>query len=228
MKKILLGAMIAVIVLSAVPGRVYASEPAGDIASAAAAGSAAEVEPVPTTVYRVDELGIEMAVPNDTVVFTRHMEENDPALTALGTTLDAVQTYMEDNYIYLNFSTPDFSQEIVVKKLQDGFEDFEFAVEDKDDLDKVMTQTYAEQGLILGNTEMYVHPQTVFYKGDYENTNYDPPFYWTHYVTIKNGYEIAVYLFSYTKKPLTEEQHAWLRAAVDSIKFDEVPATAVK
>jgi len=73
--------------------------------------------------YVLDELGMSMAIPDEFVVFTRDIDDNDPNLTEYGLTKDYMETLMLNGNIYLNAWDSTVNHEIVVTMIDSQFED---------------------------------------------------------------------------------------------------------
>lgn len=77
MKKILPALLLILFFLPVLSSRVYAE--------------------TGTTGYRFEEIGMELEVPNDMIVLTRDLDEDDPVLAEYGIPYDTAKAFFEDN-----------------------------------------------------------------------------------------------------------------------------------
>lgn len=180
-----------------------------------------------TTDYRFEEIGMELEVPNDMIVLTRDLDEDDPVLAEYGIPYDTAKALFEDNDFYLLAVPADFQSEIKVTISDSDFpEGYQINDLSAPALIPRVTELYPSMGLILDNAELYDHTQTTFLNIDYHKPDTDPVQHGTQYLTVQCDKVIGVSLTSYNKE-VTDEQRAMIREMVDSIHFDTIPDTQV-
>ena len=114
-------------------------------------------------VYTIEELGLEVSLPEDYCVFTRDMPEDDVLFTRFGVTQGQMQSHLEEWDYYLMCTDIDWTVRLylVVEPVDD--EDFH-SISDQD-LEKVKegsVQELERQGATVLSAEIYEHPQTRF------------------------------------------------------------------
>lgn len=116
-------------------------------------------------VWTLDELGLSLELPENYVVFTRNIKENDPNLAEYGLAKKAMDNIMRSGNIYLNAWDEDVSHEIVVTMIESSFPDFS-GLSDTALLALVsMTvEPYEAAGATVNGYEIYQHDQTKFIK----------------------------------------------------------------
>ncbi len=116
-------------------------------------------------VWTLDELGLSLELPENYVVFTRDIRENDPNLAEYGLTKKDMDNVMRSGNIYLNAWDEDVSHEIVVTMIESSFPDFS-GLSDTALLALVSltVEPYEAAGATLNGYEIYQHDQTKFIK----------------------------------------------------------------
>lgn len=65
-------------------------------------------------IHMIPEMELSLAIPSECLIFTRHMDQDDPLLSDYGFSLDGLMEELVAGNIYLNAVAPDGNEEIVV------------------------------------------------------------------------------------------------------------------
>jgi hypothetical protein len=188
---------------------------------------------------RIDEYGItaDFPAPDGWYLFQRGMDENDPAFAAYGLTKEQVDEGFEKNGIYYNSASPDKTREytmnIEVTDKTESIHNYNILVEDK--FEKMVKNLVGNKRIkSAGLTYTYYEiikgePATwVYYEGRLEtNVKGQDPYTANliDYNTVVNG--VCVHLTFHSTEEITDAEKAALRAAVDSVKWDEIVAREI-
>jgi len=176
--------------------------------------------------YVLDELGMSMAIPDEFVVFTRDIDDNDPNLTEYGLTKDYMETLMLNGNIYLNAWDSTVNHEIVVTMIDSQFEDYNLF---SDTMLTTMTSSFAEEykaiGITVLDTDIYQHEQAKFYKVYISQPNNGVNVYGLQYHTVYDGKAINITMHSYNGV-IDENDEAILKRIVDDTHFTAPPQKA--
>lgn len=188
------------------------------LALLAAPGVAAEG----TTTYPLEELGLQIEVPEDMYVLTRDSVSDEQAFREQGADIAADQQSMVANNAYLNAFSKDFGTELVLIMLEDDatrqagdFSDYGDA--ELAQAGALLAADYEAQGVDTRYDTTYRAGPATYIVLELEIP--DSYVYGRQYCTDINGREISLTLWSYTGG-LTDAQRELQTAAVDSIKFD--------
>ena len=189
---------------------------------------------------RIDEYGItaDFPAPDGWYLFQRGMDENDPAFQAYGLTKEQVDEGFEKNGIYYNSASPDKTREytlnIEVTGKTESIHNYNLLVEEK--FEKMVKNLVGNKRIkSAGLTYTYYEiikgePATwVYYEGRLEtNVKGQDPYTANliDYNTVVNG--VCIHLTFHSTEEITDAEKAALRAAVDSVKWDEIVARELK
>lgn len=177
-------------------------------------------------IYKLDELGMSIELPQDYVVFTRDIKSNDPNLSAYGLTRDELYSLMVDGCIYLNAWDKDLNYEIVVTMTDSPVEDFNlFSDTALTDMASSLKEEYQNYGITYIKSELYQHSQAKFVKIYISQQSNGSTVYGLEYSTVYNSQAINITLQSYSGK-INSDKEAILKKIVDSVCFDTAPSVA--
>lgn len=172
-------------------------------------------------IFRIPELGLEVAIPSEFYVITRETPDDDPVFDALGLTKPELMDHFEANVIYLNAFPADSYEELVVTMSEGSMTDFnQLGDAALKTFASSFEELYAEYNADITSYEIYQHAQAKFIKLYYTDTA--NAVWGLQYYTTYNTKAINFTLHSYEGE-VTAEQEARIKAIVDSIHFDTEP-----
>lgn len=167
---------------------------------------------------------MEITLPDDCEVLTRETAAN--GTSSYGMDGEILFQYMQEDNLYLAVWQPESETSILVTMTES--EDFS-AIDMNgwnDALLKLLGDAVntmsGQNGVVYGETEIYRHAQTRFLRTLCESYDEQGTLYGFDYYTFLNGQCIHVTLLR--DEEIGPENKAMLRQAVDSIRFDHVPA----
>ena len=171
------------------------------------------------TEYRIDEIGLTVEIPNEFTVFTREMDENDPALPKYGFTKDYVLSSFQEDNIYLSAFNESGGRDVIIRAFENNYY---ISTEDEDDLlwwERFYTENVP--GYTMLNSALYSAPQRNWCCFHYTITNDDQT--QDHAISLVYATETSIYTFLYYSvgAPLPEGSAELIRSIVDSAVFDE-------
>ena len=171
------------------------------------------------TEYRIDEIGLTVEIPNDFAVFTREIDENDPALPKYGLTKDFVLSSFQEDNIYLSALNESGGPDVIIRAFENNYY---ISTEDEDDLlwwERFYTENVP--GYTMLNNALYSAPQRNWCCFHYTITNDDQT--QDHAISLVYATEASIYTFLYYSvgAPLPEGSAALMQSIVDSAIFDE-------
>lgn len=178
-----------------------------------------------TTTYPLDELGMDIRLPNKMIVFTRDLDDSDPNLSLFGLEKEAFLDSMISSGIYLNAVEADASAEIVVTMTENELSNFNLLSDAEltaiqDNLDSL----YQDLGRIYLGSEVYQNHQATFIKISFTTPDSEMPINSSQYYTIYANKAINITLHSYNGA-ISTEQALMLQDIVDSAVFKTVSST---
>lgn len=176
-------------------------------------------------IYVIEEMGVKLMMPSGYSTITRDTPANDPVFALWGYTYDELMSFFTERAIYLNGSSMEYNEEIVVTMVEDTLTDLNmYRDEVITSMASAMVEEYEAMGVALTNYELYGHPQGKFLKiyfTDEVNGAYGLQFY-----TIYDSKAMNFTLRSYEGE-ITERQEGLMKALIDSITFSgKTPETA--
>lgn len=171
------------------------------------------------TTYSLDELGMDITLPNDYIVFTREIRDDDPNLAAYGLTKEGLSSLMLSDHIYLDAWDENVNREIFIRMTNTPFVDFS-QYDDAMLLSFASTlgSEYENNGITYIKSEVYEHEQRkfikIYTKQPYENRTT----YGLQYGSIQGGKAIFITLYSFVGSIGTDEE-VLLKTIVDGTKF---------
>ncbi len=173
--------------------------------------------------YALDEVGVEITMPANLLVFTRDVTEDDPDLALIEMTRGELLDIMEEQEIYLNALEENGEYEIVLTVSKSpvvsmsGLSEEEFRQSMEE-----MEKGFADVGAKLTGCVEYGHGQSRFLelRFDYTEDNYTT--FGLQYYTIYNNRAVNVTLHSYLGE-ITRAQEAVMKTVVDGMRFTEEP-----
>lgn len=192
--------------------------------------SAAVEDAIP--VYTIEELGMTVQIPADLIVFTRHIDPNDPNPALFDLTKENLENYFIAHDIYLNAVALKVTHEINIFMLNRSEiqETMDFGTYTDSELQAFIDNSgdiYKQPDVTYIQTEIDdTHPQVKFIKSYFERPNGTYPAYGVQYYTIHNGMVIDITLMSYDK-PITADREALIHGVINSVRFEQADLPVV-
>jgi len=179
--------------------------------------------------YTLDDLYMQISVPEGLAVFTRDISDDDPNLAALGLQKQSLQKLYNDNSIYLNAIAMDISHELVITKTtnEDVQKIFNFNLYNDDKIFETETslrEEYSKIGYDVTSFTTYQGPTAKYVILDFTQLVNGVTVYSRQFYTIYNGLAINITLHSYSGE-VTSELGNELQGVVDSVVFTETLPT---
>lgn len=180
--------------------------------------------------HRLEDLGLNLVLPEGWMLFTPETSDDDPNLEVLGTDAETLRQSLKDGNVRLNSVLPDLSAEITVVCSVDQRSEsaFDYNLITEADLNEqgqtVIDHDFSKdaEGLdylsfeqLQGNQARYLR-----FVGEINPEDSDCT-YFIQYSTLMNGTAVSVALHSFGE-PVSEEQEAILQEVIDSMEWDEV------
>jgi hypothetical protein len=175
--------------------------------------------------YELPELNMTVNIPDDFVVLTRDMPEDDPSFAALGTTKTDVDGKLVTNNEYLHAVKKDASEEIAISMAPDKSGIFDYNLLSESDVEKgvkefIKTSQKDYPDAKIAGHSIYKQGQAIYICMDYALPAGGSDYWYRTYVTVINGMVIQLKLSS--NNTITAEQQDMLRSVIDSIAYTEV------
>lgn len=178
----------------------------------------------PQTVV-LDEFGFRVDIPEEYLVYTRDIAEDDPKLSYIGFTKDDLISLFESSNIYINGVPDPVADEIIIAVTDVSLADFDGISEGlMESLADAFVEEYTAAGINVINCEIVAHLQTKYIRFCYQNTANSV--YGVQYYTVKNGHAIFITLNSYLET-LNDQQEATIKAVADSAVYTRTAAETV-
>ena len=167
--------------------------------------------------YYLEELGVEMTVPQGYSVLTRNTPASDPVFSEFNLTKDYIDTLFTTSYIYLNAVTTAHREEIVVTMIPNTISDLS-AMSDEllNTLKESLITEYASLGVQVSSCEVYRQGDTKFLKVYFYNSSMGS--YALQFYTIFNNKAMNFTFHSY-EGALTSRQENVICDLVESLRF---------
>lgn len=167
--------------------------------------------------YYLDELEIELSIPEGFSVVTRDIADNDPALKRFGKKKSELVSLMKKNYFYLVAIYDTENVEINVMMSEENLTDYNTL---NDAQLNAVAQKYAEtynlNGIDIKKADTFKNPQMKFIRLEYSDTKNNA--HGAMYLTVFHGKTMSFNIRSYGKN-LSSEQDNNIRRVMGSIKY---------
>lgn len=174
----------------------------------------------------VDEMNIDLEVPDDYILLTQNTPDDDPAFSYItGETPAQVKERFAQNYIYLNAIDPQNGTELLINQVEDKTTNryFDLKTLSENKLKAMVDDIVRDQGgdVVYTETGFYDHPQAKFIYLKEKHKVGLTTLYSIHYYTILGGKAVNIYLNSIVGE-ISEEQEAVATKAMESLTFHDV------
>ncbi len=179
--------------------------------------------------YSINELDMTIDFPASLYVFTRTIDPIDPGLALFNLEKEWLETFFQENNVYLNAISDKVTYEYYVEMTADpeiqGILDFS-ACNDSylQTFIKNSKPLYQKSGENYLSTEIYRTEQTAYLKSNSEYNVNGIAVNCISYFTIEDGAAYSIFLLSYDQAPIAERE-ALLTKAVDSAAIPGLSAT---
>ena len=174
--------------------------------------------------YDLDELGLQVTIPDGYSVITRDTRASDPIFSDLGTTKSALISQFESSNIYLNAISDTYNEEVVVTMTENSLSNFSLLSDTAlNTLASTLVNQYADYGINVSKYEIYQHSQAKFVRVYFTDTG--KTVHGLQYYTIYDGKAMNFTMRSY-EGSLSSRQETAIKTIVDSIKYDNAPPVA--
>jgi hypothetical protein len=190
-----------------------------------------------SNIYTIKEMELSVSIPDDSIVFTRNIDVNDPNLALLGVDGDTLRQILIQRNCYFDvvlrgdtYAEVGFGQVIDttgsydLKQVRDKYSEINKIFSDETDtIFQSMKDGGTAQDIPVEYTSytMYEHPQALFFQIDGSMEYQGQQYNLLRYITIINGNMVSIDLSS-IGTPITDNQRTIIKNIIDSIHFDEV------
>ena len=176
----------------------------------------------PLKTYSIDEVPLQITLPEKLITFSRNIDEMDPNLDAVGLDKDALEQRYIDSNIYLNAISPNKTFEITLSVEETQYTDKIYNLNSISE-----SKVQAIRSAMLNTSEYYasceVYDQkyakflkSVFYTAENHLLKASLDYY-----TIINGKSVNITLHSYSEE-ITQEQADFFESVIDNVKFTDI------
>lgn len=177
-----------------------------------------------TVNVRLDELGLNIDVPSNRLIYTRNMNPDDPALTEKGIDPAQLQQLLEERNIYLDLLNDDPAYEFLVTMMPNVVENMTvFDEETLESFKEPLTQEYENNGMAVSSIDYFANDQTVFFRTEGDINGVKALIYYT----ICN-YQAISFVQRYAGDVMPEEYKTEIQAMVDSVRFDFIDVSSAE
>lgn len=174
--------------------------------------------------YDLDELELQVTIPDGYSVITRDTPANAPIFDNLGTTKSALISQFESSNIYLNAISDTYNEEVVVTMMENSLSNFSLLSDTAlNTLASTLVNQYTDYGINVSKYEIYQHSQAKFVRLYFSDTG--KTVHGLQYYTIYDGKAMNFTMRSY-EGSLSSRQETTIKTIVDSIKYDKAPPVA--
>lgn len=171
--------------------------------------------------YDLDELELQVTIPNGYSVITRDTPASDPIFSDLGTTKSALISQFESSNIYLNAVSDTYNEEVVVTMMENSLTNFSLLSDTAlNTLASALVNQYTDYGINVSTYDIYQHSQAKFVRLYFTDTG--KTVHGLQYYTIYDGKAMNFTMRSY-EGSLSSRQETAIKTIVDSIKYDNAP-----
>ena len=179
-------------------------------------------EEQPLKTYSVDEVPLQITLPEKLITFSRNIDEMDPNLDAVGLDKATLEQKYIDSNIYLNAISPNKTFEITLSVEETQYTDKIYNLNSISE-----SKVQAIRSAMLNTSEYYasceVYDQkyakflkSVFYTAENHLLKASLDYY-----TIINGKSVNITLHSYSEE-ITQEQADFFESVIDNVKFTDI------
>lgn len=169
--------------------------------------------------YDLDDLGLQVTIPNGYLVFTRDISADDAILGDFGIAKSDLIDQFESGNVYLNAVSDTYSEEIVVTMTENDVVNFNlFSDTELELIASIVAEEYKSNDIKISECELYQHPQAKFVRLYVADTN--ETVHSLQYYTVYDNKAISFALRS-SVGSLSSEQETVIQTIVDSVVFDE-------
>ena len=182
------------------------------------------VHAVDTVNVRLDDLGLNVDVPSDCLVYTRNMNPDDPALVEKGIDPEQLQQLMEERSIYLDLLNDDPAYEVLITMMPNVVKNMTvFDEETLESFKAPLTQEYENNGMTVSSIDFFSNDQTIFFRTEGDIAGVKALIYYT----ICN-YQAISFVQRYAGDVMPEEYKTEMQAMVDSVRFDFIDVSSAE
>ena len=172
------------------------------------------------SVYHFEDADLSVIIPTEYYVLTREIREGDPALEFFGIEKDTAVSFLEKNYLYLDASSSDFSEEVTIAIQANAVDDFRsYSGAVLNNVIKSVEDTFSKSGMEVSKTELYENDKASFLKIYYFDPTVNCPV--LQYFTIYDYQTINFRMYSRNGE-VSAAQEAILKRIVDTAMFMEL------
>ena len=176
----------------------------------------------PLKTYSVDEVPLQITLPEKLIVFSRNIDAMDPNLGTAGLDKNALEQKYIDSNIYLNAISPNKTFEITLSMQETQYTNKIYNLNSVSE-----SKVQAIRDAMLNTSEYYasceVYDQkyakflkSVFYTAENHLLKASLDYY-----TIINGKAVNITLHSYSEE-ITQEQADFFESVIDNVKFTDI------
>lgn len=174
--------------------------------------------------YDLDELELQVTIPDGYAVITKDTPASDPIFSDLGTTKSALISQFESSNIYLNAISDTYNEEVVVTMMENSLSNFSLLSDTTlNTLTSTLVNQYTDYGINVSKYDIYQHSQAKFVRLYFTDTG--KTVHGLQYYTIYDGKAMNFTMRSY-EGSLSSRQETAIKTIVDSIKYDKAPLVA--
>ncbi len=174
-----------------------------------------------SSTHDLDELGLEVTIPDGYYAVTRSTPASDPIFAKTGISYSDYMALLNNGFIYLNALPDGYKDEVVVTMTPNSLSNFSTY---SDSMLNVLASTlkteYPNYGIDVSKCDIYQHSQTKFIRIYF--TQASTSTHGLQYYTIHDGKAINFTMRSYDGA-VTSRQEKVIKSVVDSVKFDNTP-----
>lgn len=173
--------------------------------------------------YKIDELKMEISVPDDWITFTKDTDENDPNLAKFGTDKSGMDKFLTDNNYYLVSICTEPYTELYVSATTSDVQITDYKDLSTKELEEIAdgiskTDNSGGNGFYYTNHSLYDHPNAKFIMMDAVEKYNGETTYYREYYTVNKSHYISIYMSCYGEE-LTEYSKEALKNIIDGIKL---------
>ena len=176
----------------------------------------------PLKTYSVDEVPLQITLPEKLITFSRNIDAMDPNLDAIGIDKDALEQKYIDSNIYLNAIIPNKTFEITLSVEETQYTD---KVYNLNSISESKVQAIRDAMLntndYYASCEVYDQKYAKFLKSVFYTAENHLLKASLDYYTIINGKSVNITLHSYSEE-ITQEQADFFESVIDNVKFTDI------
>ncbi|MFZ2539388.1 MAG: hypothetical protein WAX04_10865 [Oscillospiraceae bacterium] len=179
-------------------------------------------------VYNIDELKMSLKIPEELVVFTRNIDENDPNLGLFKTDKATLEELYKASDIYLTIFDKTNKYSIIISMYENDYSKSVYNFNELEDEELIKQaqelndiDLMSKNGITFLDFITYNTNQAKFVKMNFEKIEKTQTMYGVQCQTIVNGQTINIGLSSYDNLK-TVQKDEFLNKIIDSISFSEV------